>query len=406
MKYFFPLLTLIMCAVPVLSAQEVQQPDPCGFPDINSMEFKLAASGNWGYGYDTLKYDLSQWKLNPFAVVESVGVSVQNRILFVITIQDTAADPQNKRQRVWMHARTHPGEVQGTWVVNEMIKMLLSNTEHAHTLRQRYVFHIMPMYNPDGVELGNARENANMVDIESNWNVASPQKEVLVLRSQFQKYMAKPNPMKVMLNIHSAYDCKRYFVYHMPAGTTPIYAALERRFIDDVRMNFPNAIQPYNYFVSWTSAPATQYPESWCWSNHKEKIMALTYEDANCASASKFDSTGNALLKGIDLFLQDTTAVTSVSFASNLPEHYLLQQNYPNPFNPTTTIAYELPNAGIVSLKVYDVMGREVSMLAEGEQSEGRHSVQFGGTSLSSGIYFYQLRFNGRIETKSMQLIK
>ncbi len=399
-------LIFIVIAVPAVFAQEAQQPDPCGFPDTTSMEFKLAALGNWGYGYDTLKYDLSQWKMSPFAVVDSVGATVQNRAMYVITIQDTSADPLNKRQRVWMHARTHPGEVQGTWVVNEMIKMLLSNTELAKTLRQRYVFNIMPMYNPDGVEIGNARENANMIDIESNWNNVSPQKEVLVLRSQFQKYTSKPNPMKIMLNIHSAYDCTRYFVYHMPAGTTPTFAALERRFIDDVRMNFPNAIKPYNYFVSWTSVPATQYPESWCWSNFKDKIMALTYEDGNCASAEKFDSTANAILKGIDLFLQDTTAVTSVSLASNLPERYLLEQNYPNPFNPTTTIAYELPNAGIVSLKVYDVLGREAAILAEGEQSSGRHTAQFNGASFSSGIYFYQLRFGGRIETKSMQFIK
>ncbi|MFZ4621954.1 MAG: M14 family zinc carboxypeptidase [Bacteroidota bacterium] len=406
MNTFFRSFLLTVITASVLSAQELPQPDPCGFPDINSMEFKLAASGNWGYGYDTLKYDLSQWKLSPFAVVESVGVSVQNRTLFVITIQDTSADPLNKRVRVWMHARTHPGEVQGTWVVNEMIKMLLGNTEFAMTMRQRYVFNIMPMYNPDGVELGNARENANMIDIESNWNAASPQKEVLVLRSQFQKYMAKPNPMKMMLNIHSDNDCLRFFVYHAPGGTTPAYAALERRFIAYVQSGFPNAIQPYTYFVSWTSAPSLSYPESWCWANYKEKIMALTYEDANCASASKFDSTGNAILRGIDLYLQDTTAVTSVSFATNGPVQYLLGQNYPNPFNPTTTIAYELPNSGVVSLKVYDVMGREAAVLAEGEQSAGRHTAQFSGTSLSSGIYFYQLRFGGRIETKSMQLIK
>jgi hypothetical protein len=264
----------------------------------------------------------------------------------------------------------------------------------------------MPMYNPDGVEIGNSRENANMIDIESTWNNPSPQKEVLVLRSQFQKFMAKPNPMKVMLNIHSAYACKRYFVYHAPGGTTPKFAALERRFIDYVRMNFPNAIEPYTYYVSWTSTPSLLYPESWCWTNHKEKIMAITYEDGNCAAASKFDSTASAMLKGIDRYLQDTTAVTSVFFAANAPEQYLLGQNFPNPFNPNTTIAYELPHAGIVSLKVYDVMGREVSVQAEGEQEAGGYSVQFNAQTLSSGIYFYQLRFDGRSETKRMHLIK
>ena len=406
MKHLIRSIILVITAVPALSSQELFLSNPCGYPDTSSLEFKLAASGNWGYGFDTLKYDLSQWDLSPFAAVDSVGASVQNRAMYVITISDTAADPLKKRQRVWMHARTHPGEVQGTWVVNEMIKLLLADTELARTLRQRYVFNIMPMYNPDGVEIGNARENANMIDIESNWNNPSPQKEVQVLKGQFQRYTTELNPMKVMLNIHSAYACKRYFVYHAPGGTTPKFAALERRFIDYVRMNFPNAIEPYTYYVSWTSTPSLLYPESWCWTNHKEKIMAITYEDGNCVAASKFDSTATAILKGIDLYLQDTTAVTSVSIASNTPEQYLLGQNYPNPFNPSTTITYELPRAGIVSLKVFDVMGREAAVLAEGEEDAGHHSVVFNAQELSSGIYFYQLRFNGRSETKRMHLLK
>jgi hypothetical protein len=129
MKHFIRSIVLLITAVSALSSQELFLNDPCGYPDTTSLEFKLAASGNWGYGYDTLKFDLSQWDMSPFAVVDSVGASVQNRALYVITISDTAADPLKKRQRVWMHARTHPGEVQGTWVVNEMIKQLLADTE-------------------------------------------------------------------------------------------------------------------------------------------------------------------------------------------------------------------------------------------------------------------------------------
>lgn len=406
MRSFIRILALILLMFPAVQSQELFLSDPCGYPDTTSLEFKLAASGNWGYGYDTLKYELGQWDLSPYAAVDSVGASVQNRALYVITITDTSADPLNKRQRVWMHARTHPGEVQGTWVVNEMIKMLLADTELARMLRQRYVFNIMPMYNPDGVELGNARENANMIDIESNWNNPSPQKEVLVLKGQFQKYTAAPNPMKVMLNIHSAYACKRYFVYHAPGGTTPKFAALERRFIDYVRMNFPNAIEPYTYYVSWTSSPSLLYPESWCWTNHKEKIMAITYEDGNCVAATKFDSTALAILKGIDLYLQDTTAVTSVLFASRVPEEYMLEQNFPNPFNPSTTIRFTIPDGGRVKLTVVDLLGRVLATPVEEYREAGTYSEQFSGEHVSSGIYLYQLNVNGRRETRRMVLMK
>ena len=400
------ILICFMIITPSLFAQDSRFTDPCGYPDTSSLEFKTAASGNWGYGYDTLLYDLSVWKTSPFVVIDSVGSTVQNRTMFVLTIQDTTSDSLNVRQRIWIHARTHPTEVQGTWVTNEMIKLLISNSEFAATLRKRYVFNIMPMYNPDGVELGNARENANGIDIESNWNAASPQKEVLVLRSQFQKYTAKPNPMKMMLNVHSAFACTRYFVYHAPGGTTPKFAAMEQRFINYARGNFPGGIEPYSYFVSWTSAPATQYPESWCWSNYKEKIMAMTYEDGNCVSASKFDTTAHAILKGIDQYLQDTTAITSVFASNKTPDQYFLEQNYPNPFNPTTTIAYRLPNERFVSLKVFDLLGRETAVLVNELQSSGRHTAEFNASSFGSGIYFYRLISGEHSEIKKMQLIR
>lgn len=408
MKIFLNIMLLLLLTAVNLLSQEKPIDDPCGFPDTTSLEYKMLASGNWGYGYDTLLIDLTEWKKSPFAKIDSVGATVQGRTMFVLTIQDTTSDSLNLRQRIWIHARTHPNEVQGTWITNEMIKMLLDTNNFSQTLRQRYIFNIMPMYNIDGVQLGvgHERTNANGVDIESNWNVASPEKEVVALRSQFQKYMAKPNPMKIMLNMHSAYACTRYFVYHAPGGTSNKFSILEQRFINYVRMNFPNAIEPYTYYVSWTSAPATQYPESWCWSNYKEKIMAMTYEDGNCVSASKFDSTARAILKGIDAYLQDTTAVTSVFAENKIPNKYFLEQNFPNPFNPTTLISYQIPATNFVTLKVYDVLGRETAVLVNEEQVSGKHSVPFNASLLSSGVYFYRLSFGNVVEVKKMQLIR
>ncbi len=68
-----------------------------------------------------------------------------------------------------------------------------------------------------------------------------------------------------------------------------------------------------------------------------------------------------------------------------------LKQNYPNPFNPSTVINYELPYSANVSVKVYDIAGREIATLFTGYQSEGNHSVQFNASDLSSGVYFYRL---------------
>ncbi len=68
-----------------------------------------------------------------------------------------------------------------------------------------------------------------------------------------------------------------------------------------------------------------------------------------------------------------------------------LKQNYPNPFNPSTVINYELPFSANVSVKVYDIAGKEVASLFNGFQTEGNHTVQFNASNLSSGVYFYRL---------------
>jgi hypothetical protein len=134
--------------------------------------------------------------------------------------------------------------------------------------------------------------------------------------------------------------------------------------------------------------------------------MAMTYEDYNCPSASKFDSTARAILKGIDAYMQDTTAVTSVIASKSTPSYFMLEQNFPNPFNPSTIIRYQLLKQSYITLKVYDVLGREVAVLVNEEQSSGSHSAIFNAASLGSGIYFYRLTSGSNAETKKMQFIR
>jgi photosystem II stability/assembly factor-like uncharacterized protein len=93
------------------------------------------------------------------------------------------------------------------------------------------------------------------------------------------------------------------------------------------------------------------------------------------------------------------------------PEHgqpgdFILEQNYPNPFNPSTTIAYTLPHAGFVTLRVLDPLGREVALLENGLRSSGRHTVVFEAARLSSGIYIAQLRLGGVALAKPMMLVR
>lgn len=89
-----------------------------------------------------------------------------------------------------------------------------------------------------------------------------------------------------------------------------------------------------------------------------------------------------------------------------LPSSYELKQNFPNPFNPSTTIPYELHQDGMVEIKVFDVKGQEVATLVNAPMQAGNHVANFDGSNLSSGLYIYQLSFNGEVSAKNMMLIK
>ncbi len=88
------------------------------------------------------------------------------------------------------------------------------------------------------------------------------------------------------------------------------------------------------------------------------------------------------------------------------PKDFLLSQNYPNPFNPTTNIRFRIAKSGFVSLKVYDVLGREVATLVNQEKPAGNYEVKFDGSGLSSGIYFYKLSTENYTSVKKMILMK
>ena len=85
---------------------------------------------------------------------------------------------------------------------------------------------------------------------------------------------------------------------------------------------------------------------------------------------------------------------------------YQLLQNYPNPFNPTTTIKYSIKNSGLVSLKVYDILGHEVATLVDQNQQIGNYDVSFDASRLASGIYYYRLKSGTFIQTKKLILLK
>lgn len=101
------------------------------------------------------------------------------------------------------------------------------------------------------------------------------------------------------------------------------------------------------------------------------------------------------------------TNVRQINFNGNEAiTSYSLSQNYPNPFNPTTTIKYQIPKAGNVTLKVYDILGSEVATLVNEQKTEGRYEVNFNASSLASGVYIYRLQASDYTNVKKMILMK
>jgi hypothetical protein len=105
-------------------------------------------------------------------------------------------------------------------------------------------------------------------------------------------------------------------------------------------------------------------------------------------------------------WINTTNGVGDIEGKTQLPSHYALSQNYPNPFNPSTTIKFELPKASQVNLTVFDILGREVSVLVNERREAGVHEVKFDGSKLASGVYVYRLQAGGFVQSKRLVLLK
>ncbi|HTR82739.1 MAG TPA: T9SS type A sorting domain-containing protein [Bacteroidota bacterium] len=117
-------------------------------------------------------------------------------------------------------------------------------------------------------------------------------------------------------------------------------------------------------------------------------------------------SSGTVKVYSVTFTRIGTTPATIVRPLGQAPINFMLGQNYPNPFNPSTQIQFAVPHAGPVSLKVYDVLGREVATLVDQELAASSYSVTWNAGSAASGVYFYRLVARSYSETKRMVLMK
>jgi hypothetical protein len=152
--------------------------------------------------------------------------------------------------------------------------------------------------------------------------------------------------------------------------------------------------------------------------NNLEKYASIDYE-VDCSGITVGDYylrlvtnvTGNAIYTLANLFNGSTILekknYNKVNFiGSEIPATYDLAQNFPNPFNPSTTIRYQIPQDGIVTLKIYDILGSEVATLVNEEKIAGKYEVNFNASVLASGVYIYKIQAGSFINSKKMILLK
>ena len=170
-----------------------------------------------------------------------------------------------------------------------------------------------------------------------------------------------------------------------------------KNFSGDVSISLYRGTELVSEIVSGTSNPGSfnwNIPSSLITAdNYKIKISSSALPALYTFSDSTFTISGGGVVTGNDK-----------EFSTPLENS--LAQNFPNPFNPATEINYSIAEGGYVTLKVYDVTGREVASLVNENKPAGRYSVSFNGNKFASGVYFYVLRSSSFVQTKKFMLVK
>jgi hypothetical protein len=155
----------------------------------------------------------------------------------------------------------------------------------------------------------------------------------------------------------------------------------------------------YSYAYDENSNTTLIFSETWDsskWVPQRSDFISLLDDAGNSYSFFGYKVTLH--------FKQFITGVSSEG--TDIPTSYRLHQNYPNPFNPSTTISFSLPSKSFVTLKVFDLIGREVATIVNEELPPGNHTKQWNADNLSSGVYFYRLQADSFTQTKKLVLLR
>ena len=226
------------------------------------------------YTYSMLQTKINEWTKNSFVSLDTLGFTKHLFPIQEMIITDSSV-PDDEKQTVWIHSRTHPGETPSSWHFEGIVNELLGGDEVINYYLTKLKFHMIPFTNPDGVFYGNSRTNTDFVDVERDWDKEDILTclEVQALKSRM-KELSDEKPFSVFLNLHSQASSYCTFWIHTPGSTSEQFYTREYQFSN---LN----ISDNPYFVKSDlreSSLKPYFPEGWLWNNYGDQVMALTYE--------------------------------------------------------------------------------------------------------------------------------
>jgi hypothetical protein len=244
---------------------------------------------------DLLSYN-EKIKNSRYLQLSSLGSSSEGRTIPVWTISNFSVGSRRK-SRVVIHARTHPGELASSYLLEGMVDFLLSNNQVAAQLRNKLIFEIVPMLNPDGVVAGNNRVTTYGVNLEGKWyakeqnplllDLERVPHEVRLFYRQIRGFLDDEAPVTMALNLHSSAGEPEDGIFFFPH-----FGPKELGYNQKEAAHFANQMRFISDFAdfhgrSWFNMPGKDgtrsftkksVPETWWWRNFQGKVMALSIE--------------------------------------------------------------------------------------------------------------------------------
>jgi murein tripeptide amidase MpaA len=248
------------------------------------------------YTYTHLNAYLKRLDARRGVTVGDIGRTREGRIVPTVTITDSRV-PLAKKRRVLIHARTHPGEVGSSFLLEGMLDYLSSNSRTARAMRKNLVFDVVPMLNVDGVVAGNNRVTPYGVNLEGKWysdpknplrlDARRAPHEVRLWHARIMELLREPAPVTVALNLHASAGQPEDGVFFFPH-----FGARQLGYRADEASLFGRQMRFIEHFIdqhgpAWFNRPPTDgtramasknVPESWWWRNFNGNVMALSIE--------------------------------------------------------------------------------------------------------------------------------